>query len=476
MNSAASTPDLAFFPSYHLMSTIIRAACVVVLFWVTAGKASAQDGRVIAALPADRLYVATIIASIPGYDAMTDVEKVRALRRYVYQHTPVGDPLIHDQVVGLPLREAYKILSKARGGVYCAGAATMLSRVYKAAGFNSWIYNFGEVGGPTHETTLVEVDGEVILQDAYLDFEYVDAHGMPIPFVDLISRIVDGSPPTAEAGALARVWLFSGGFDVAGVKDVAGPYKDTVACENMGAALRCSAVITLSRALENLDIADFLKRRGLPPQVEYLMLYPLGLGSLYSNGADQAEMLSYHITQKIRNLPLDVRLKMHALPSIDTLTEKSNIEMFMKEGVPEDLRMLALYKHGADKIHDAFGPPVIRGPHSVHQGAFPVEVSTPPKLWAIGAQFPLQKRGLKGPLWVSIRANVRGGPIVGIGVFNKEGSKLLSNTSTVASGDTTITLYVPEPQWIGDLVVESGAEGTPVNVTVDAVTVLKLTP
>ena len=45
----------------------------------------------------------------------------------------------------------------------------MLSRVYKAAGFNSWLYNFGVVDDDvTHLTTLVEVDGDVILQDFLL--------------------------------------------------------------------------------------------------------------------------------------------------------------------------------------------------------------------------------------------------------------------------------------------------------------------
>src|SRR6202044_2004340 len=80
------------------------------------------------ALPSDRIYVNGIAASIPGYNRMTDIDKVRALRLYVYQHTPVGDPLIHDFVVNLPLTDAYAILARA-GGVYCGGAAIMLSRV-----------------------------------------------------------------------------------------------------------------------------------------------------------------------------------------------------------------------------------------------------------------------------------------------------------------------------------------------------------
>ena len=44
----------------------------------------------------------------------------------------------------------------------------MLSRVYKVAGFNSWLYNFGVVDDDaTHLTTLVEVDGDVILAEFF---------------------------------------------------------------------------------------------------------------------------------------------------------------------------------------------------------------------------------------------------------------------------------------------------------------------
>jgi hypothetical protein len=120
----------------------ISAACVWLSLATVA--ASAQIGPVIDALTADRAYVTGITASISGYEQMSYIEKVRALRLYVYQHTPVGAPLVHDQVVNLPLKEAYAVFAKG-GGVFCGGTSIMLSRVYKAAGFNSWVYDFGEV-------------------------------------------------------------------------------------------------------------------------------------------------------------------------------------------------------------------------------------------------------------------------------------------------------------------------------------------
>jgi hypothetical protein len=244
----------------------------LMLFSVSASQSSAQNNNeIIQALPADRIYVDSVTASIVGYATMTDLEKVRALRLWVYQHTPNEDPLIHDQVVNLRLKDAYALFAKGTGGVWCGGNATMLSRVYKAAGFNSWLYNFGvfdDDDDATHITPLVEVDGGVILQDSYFNIEYAHAHGMPIPFLELISRIVDGAPPTATTG---------------------------VANANR---------IKLFRQIEK-----FVESKGLPGQAEYLMLYPLGLVSLYPDGVAQGERLMRDINQKVRDLPLDVRLK-----------------------------------------------------------------------------------------------------------------------------------------------------------------------
>ena len=279
------------------LAAVFRAFCVLVLLPLSAGNVSAQIGSVMDALPADRDYVASITASISGYEAMTDIEKVRALRLYVYQHTPFENPLIHDQVVNLPLRDAYAVFAKGVGGVYCGGAAIMLSRVYKAAGFESWLYDFGDIESDsptTHQTTLVEVRGDVILQDAYFNYEYVDPHGMPIPFFDLISLIHGGAPPAAKDGVADKDWLFQS-LEEADLW--VGPYKT---CRNTTTGVRCIATITLSRFLEmEPSMLDFLEQVGEPRQFEYLLLHPISLVSLYSDGAARAETLLGDIKREI---------------------------------------------------------------------------------------------------------------------------------------------------------------------------------
>jgi hypothetical protein len=325
------------------MVSVIRAICALMLLF-TAGKAFAQIGAVIDALPADRLYVASISNSIAGYNTMTEIEKVRALRLYVYQHTSVSDPIIHDQVVNLPLKDAYSMFeSGLGGGVMCGGTAIMLSRVYKAAGFNSWVYNFGAIDGPSHVTTLVEVNGDVIVQDAYFNFEYVDDDGMPIPFPELITRILRGAPPTAKVIEENKVIVFR---DLASAEKWIG---DTTTCQTVAhvrpwrIGVRCNAPMFLSRYLDiETGIYAFLESRGWSRKVEYLMLFPLGLVSMYTDTIGQAESLLDEINRRIRDLPLDTRLKMYGLPSISTLTKQSDIAIFMKDGVPEDIRLRAL--------------------------------------------------------------------------------------------------------------------------------------
>jgi hypothetical protein len=279
--------------AFCVLAFLSLAFCVLALLSFTAGTVPPQAGPVMDALPADRDYVASITASISGYEAMTDIEKVRALRQYVYQHTPFENPLIHDQVVDLPLSDAYAVFAKGVGGVYCGGAAIMLSRIYKAAGFDSWLYDFGDIESDsptTHQTTLVKVDGDVVLQDAYFNFEYVDSRGMPISFLDLITLIHAGVPPAAKEGVADKDWPFE-------EADLwAGPQK---ACHSTTTGIRCIATITFSRFLElEPNMLDFLEKVGEPRRFEYLLLHPISLVSLYPDGAARAETLLGGIKQK----------------------------------------------------------------------------------------------------------------------------------------------------------------------------------
>lgn len=257
--------------------------------------AAAQIGPVIDALPQDEAYVKGVIDQIPGYATMTPLNKVRALRVYVFQKTPlaaVNDFNIHTKVVNLPLKDAYTAFDANEGGVWCSGTAIMLVRVYKAAGFNAWIYDFGQKDVLTHATTLVEVDGKVYLQDAYLNFEYMDSKGAPIEFLDVVKRVRDGRPPLVRSQVQTKKAFFT---NQSNAEEWVGIHKDKMTCTPEARGLECEAPITLSRFLEVFFLMDktydFLEARGWPRQVDYLLLYPMGVVSLYSDTVEKGQSI-----------------------------------------------------------------------------------------------------------------------------------------------------------------------------------------
>ena len=144
-------------------------------------------------------------------------------------------------------------------------------------------------------------------------------------------------------------------------------------------------------------------------------------------------------------------------------------------------RLADLHRSGADLSNleevwnlshkHAFGPPFVPGEEFKLQDTFPVQISTSAVPWAYGVLFPLRMKDLRGPLLIRIQASVHGGPI-GVGILNPQANDFVCRTSVVAPGNTTLNFRVPEPQPIGDLVIQTWAEGKPAAVRVDAITVL----
>src|SRR6185437_10922547 len=118
----------------------------------------------------------------------------------------------------------------------------------------------------------------------------------------------------------------------------------------------------------------------------------------------------------------------------------------------------------AVEVHDAFDAPRIPGSNLKLGGGFPYQVRTPAQSWAYGAQFPVRVTEATGPMWIRVRARVRGGA-VGIGMLNQGGSDFLSRVAIEKPGDSTVILAVPQSKHIGDLVVQTWAEGESADAT-----------
>lgn len=274
----------------------IRATVWAFALCALPASAPAQIGEIIEALPADKSFASRVVGGIPGYFVKTPLEQARALRDYAFQTVPlaaVEDFLFHDRVVNLPLEEGLSLMSEEKGGVFCGATAVYLARLYAATGFDAWTYNFGLLDTFTHVTTLVRIDGEIYVQDAYLNFEYMDESDAPVPFHEVILRTAAGNPPPVRGGGGNKPGYFQ---DAANVLTWSGDDFDVETCEPIEGGLFCHAPITLERIMETYFLADqiwaTLESDGWPAIVDYLLLYPVDITSLYQETAEDAAQLN----------------------------------------------------------------------------------------------------------------------------------------------------------------------------------------
>lgn len=93
----------------------------------------------------------------------------------------------------------YTAFAKDEGGVFCWGAAIVMAKVYREFGFEAWAYAYGTgsaYGTPepptSHALTLVRVNGEVIIEDAYLNYSLVNPNHSPLSILETLELLRAG--------------------------------------------------------------------------------------------------------------------------------------------------------------------------------------------------------------------------------------------------------------------------------------------
>jgi hypothetical protein len=169
-------------------------------------------------------------------------------------------------------------------GVSCQAAATILARVYEAAGFPAWVISFGDLRYLTHTTTVVQNGARLYIQDAYFNPTLGDENGTPMRYSKVIERLSRRQSVSVLQDVDERVGLFRSADEAkAWVPD---DYKSKVDClqpRAVGAATRCRLIMTFTQFEKSYttpgatvkDVHDFLKSRGWSPSFMYLMMFPL---------------------------------------------------------------------------------------------------------------------------------------------------------------------------------------------------------
>ena len=242
--------------------------------------AVAADGEIVAA-DVDIAYAVYVASQIPGYDEMSDFQKIRALREWVYARTDLAGK--QEQLLDWPalrklsLERTFSEFSKNEGGVWCSDVAIILARLYAAAGFDAWIFDYGDPNSLTHSTTFVAVDDAVYLQDAYFNFEYVDDLGNPLPVQNVLERLFNRDAPEISNPPRIKEGLFS---TLAQPRYWTGAYEPECA-PVQGDEYLCKIAVQLDSFVENhshvLKSYDFLAQAGWPAKIDYLMFTPIQL-------------------------------------------------------------------------------------------------------------------------------------------------------------------------------------------------------
>lgn len=274
--SARSVSKTTVRRSAPPMIALLLAALALSAFAAIAPAAASKE--------ADAPFVESVIGAIPGYDRMTDYERVEALRKYVYRRTVVSggaDSLLESDPWSAALDVIFSIQDSNRGGMWCGGAAAMLTRIYNAAGFRAIGYTYGvEEAGFNHVTTLVEVNGEFYLQDAYLNFAFATSAGAPMPFREVLAGLTRGEAPIISQTIAARRLL--GGAESIHRSWADPDYGFSTTCDGSQTPTVCSAVMTFATFNKTFFLADeineWLRARGYPADWSFFLLYPISAG------------------------------------------------------------------------------------------------------------------------------------------------------------------------------------------------------
>lgn len=258
--------------------------CPLVLLAVMGGPARAGDGKQIKPA-AIETFVDAARASLSPADRADPLAAIRAYRRFAYSNMLFSG----GQDGGLnavlfaktsDLRSALLSIQSSRSGVWCTGAAVVLARLYEELGYKTQIIAWGSQSRLGHTQVLVQVRGDWYLQDAYFDFDYVDEHGRPLPYTEVLRRFKSGNPASIRQDLDERIGLFSSLKNAA--EYVPPLYQNNIDCVKRDEAYACDVTMTVSRFLESwfqrAALEKFLGDAGLPKdRPDYLSLYPTGV-------------------------------------------------------------------------------------------------------------------------------------------------------------------------------------------------------
>lgn len=226
---------------------------------------------------------------------MDDWQKVNILRQWAYENADVASNscLLQNnpsfKFYSKSATELFEVFAQDKGGVWCAGKAFALMRLYQYYGFDSYVLSYGKNGLITHAVTLVKINhqGKDILavEDSYFNLAYANRDNSPLDYFQLIKLLKNKREDKIKV-----------------IQDSKGKYHDFILCPNDNNKLidsyslkghepiqcqllpdgrrKCRYGVSLEEFSQNskltLPTNNFLAQNGYPPNLIYLFLFPFG--------------------------------------------------------------------------------------------------------------------------------------------------------------------------------------------------------
>jgi len=221
-------------------------------------------------------------------------EKVNLLRRWAYQQT--DQAMTNDCKFSSPnlraksVAEIFSDFQQDKGGVYCGGASIFLMKLYEQYGFKAYALNMGKPSvskSLTHVLVLVKIphNGKdvLVVQDGLFNNSYAHLDGSPLDYFELIQLLNN-----RQLNKIKVVQNHDGERDVLLCKNQIPPdiweiSTKQLDCEQIPGTpdYKCRNKLTLDLFARyspvQKEVNQFFTAEGLPPNLLYIFLYPLGI-------------------------------------------------------------------------------------------------------------------------------------------------------------------------------------------------------
>ena len=254
---------------YKALKNACHYYLIIIMFFIIVG-CSKQDDQ----STHEKSQQVVQVFNVNRYEEIR--EEVESIRQEAYKLidlTGSTEPLDHDRIGAHGLKDAF---IKNDGGVLCAGSALMLHGAYRDLGYNAYIFSYGFENTLTHTVVLVEINGELYLQDAHYNYSFRK------PLFDILKDLINGITPEYYHGmpefrdvhyksieSMHHSWTFDGN----------DPYQN---CIYDGEKYICRSVNTYNLFLDRYNMEatnSILVYLGHPPNFSYALLYPIWLAS-----------------------------------------------------------------------------------------------------------------------------------------------------------------------------------------------------